>query len=67
MTTFNINEIGVRPGVYEEVGGQTNLVVLDVPATIPGFVMVAKADEDWRQLPELRWRMPEDRLVRIKD
>lgn len=58
------SEIRTRPGTWEEVGGLTNLVILDIPARTPGMVVVAKADEDWQTRPELRWQSWPDRLVR---
>lgn len=59
------SEIRVRPGTWEEVGGLTNLVILDIPARTPGMVVVAKADENWRGQPELRWQVWPDQLLRI--
>lgn len=63
----NQSEIRVREGLWEEIGGLKNLLILDIPAITPGMVVVAKEDEDWRTRPELRWQSWPDRLVRIKD
>lgn len=61
------DDIGVRPGVWAELGGLGNLIILDIPAITPGMVVVAKADENWRTQPELRWQAWPDQIVRIKD
>lgn len=53
--------IRTLPGRWREIGGLDNLVRLDTPATTPGMVVVARADEDWQARPELRWQVfPED-------
>ena len=41
------------PGLWREEGGLAGLVRLDVPATTPGMVVVAKQGEPWREQPEL--------------
>lgn len=48
------------PGLWREAGGLAGLVRLDVPATTPGMVVVAKQGEPWR---ELRWQVWPDLLV----
>lgn len=48
------------PGLWREAGG---LVRLDVPATTPGMVVVAKQGEPWREQPELRWQVWPDLLA----
>lgn len=50
-------------GLWREAGGLAGLVRLDVPATTPGMVGVAKQGEPWRELPELRWQVWPDLLV----
>lgn len=59
-------EICAQPGIWEEIGGLNNLVILDIPARTPGMVVVAKSDEDWRTRPELRWQAWPDQLVRSR-
>ena len=44
------------PGLWREEGGLSGLLRLDVPAIMPGMVVVAKADEPWQSRPELRWQ-----------
>ena len=51
------------PGLWREAGGLAGLVRLDVPATTPGMVVVAKQGEPWREQPELRWQVWPDLLV----
>jgi hypothetical protein len=53
----------VLPGLWREVGGITGLVRLDIPATTPGMVVVAKRDEPWQTRPELCWQTWPDLLV----
>lgn len=49
------------PGLWREERGLSGLVRIDVPASTPGMVVVAKADEPWQSKPELRWQVwPED-------
>lgn len=59
------NEVppGVLPGLWREEGGLSGLVRLDVPASTPGMVVVAKRGEPWQQKPELRWQAWPDLLV----
>jgi hypothetical protein len=51
------------PGLWREAGGVAGLVRLDVPATTPGMVVVAKQGEPWREQPELRWQVWPDLLA----
>lgn len=51
------------PGPWREAGGLAGLVRLDVPATTPGMVVVAKQGEPWREQPELRWQVWPDLLA----
>lgn len=49
------------PGRYRERGGLDNLIRLHIEPETPGMVVVARADEDWQNRPELRWQVwPED-------
>lgn len=47
----------VMPGIWTEEGGLSGLVILDVKATTPGMVVVAKQGEKWEDHPELRWQV----------
>jgi len=51
------------PGLWRETGGLGGLLRLDMPATTPGMVVVAKAGEPWREQPEMRWQVWPDDLV----
>lgn len=51
------------PGLWREAGGLAGLVRLDVPATTPGMVVVAKQGEPWREQPELGWQVWPDLLA----
>ena len=62
-----MDEIKTKAGTWKEIGGQTNLVILDIPAITPGMVMVAKADENWRTKQELRWQTWPDQLMLTPD
>lgn len=48
------------PDLWREAGGLAGLMRLDVPATTPGMVVVAKQGEPWR---ELRWQVWPDLQV----
>lgn len=54
--------IKVLPGIWREEGGLDGLLRLDIPASTQGMVVVAKADEPWREQPELRWQVWPDML-----
>lgn len=55
------------PGLWREDGGNDDLVRLDLTASTPGMVVVAKRCEDWRTRPELRWQTWPDTLQLITD
>jgi hypothetical protein len=62
-----MDEVKTKPGIWEEIGGNTKLVILDIPAITPGMVVVAKIDEDWKSKPNLRWQTWPDQLVLTPD
>lgn len=51
------------PGVWSEAGGLDDLVRLDIPATTPGMVVVARHGEPWQTNPALRWQTWPDLLA----
>ncbi|AXA80723.1 hypothetical protein CE206_29635 (plasmid) [Achromobacter xylosoxidans] len=61
--THNSTPPQALPGLWREAGGLAGVVRLDVPATSPGMVMVAKQGEPWREQSELRWQVWPDLLV----